>query len=157
MPPFELFDLVGPAVGLHVLETLNTELGARFPVSPGLAKLVADQVPVVLPSRGKGLPRRADPAIQAVFDENREVAAQPLDTAGVRDAVLQALTAEIGRMLDEGVVATPQQIDLCMILGAGWGFHLGGICPYLDRTGWSTRVLGHRLLAPGLADVPAGP
>lgn len=54
-------------------------------------------------------------------------------------------------------MATPQQIDLCMILGAGWGFHLGGICPYLDRTGWSTRVLGHRLLAPGLADVPAGP
>ncbi|MBU4214773.1 MAG: enoyl-CoA hydratase/isomerase family protein [Actinobacteria bacterium] len=153
MPPFELFDLVGPAVGLHVLETLNADLGPRFPVSPGLAKLVADHVPVVQASRGKGLPRRADPAIQAVFDEHPEAQQAALDEEGVRDAVLQALTAEIGRMLDEGVVASPQQIDLCMILGAGWGFHLGGICPYLDRTGWSLRVLGHRLLAPGLADI----
>ena len=36
-------------------------------------------------------------------------------------------------MLDEGVVAGPEDIDLCMILGAGWPFHLGGITPYLDR------------------------
>ena len=38
-------------------------------------------------------------------------------------------------MLDEGVVAEAQDIDLCLILGAGWPFHLGGITPYLDRTG----------------------
>jgi hypothetical protein len=38
-------------------------------------------------------------------------------------------------MLDEGVVAEAQDIDLCMILGAGWPFHLGGITPYLDRSG----------------------
>ena len=36
-------------------------------------------------------------------------------------------------MLDEGVVAEAQDIDLCLILGAGWPFHLGGITPYLDR------------------------
>jgi hypothetical protein len=29
-----------------------------------------------------------------------------------------------------------------MILGAGWPFHLGGITPYLDRAGISTRVTG---------------
>ena len=32
-------------------------------------------------------------------------------------------------MLDEGVVAEPQDVDLCMLLGAGWPFHLGGILP----------------------------
>jgi hypothetical protein len=29
-----------------------------------------------------------------------------------------------------------------MILGAGWPFHLGGITPYLDRTGVSAQVTG---------------
>ena len=39
-------------------------------------------------------------------------------------------------------------VDLCLILGAGWPFHLGGITPYLDREGVSERVLG-RLPTPG--------
>ncbi|MFC8190705.1 3-hydroxyacyl-CoA dehydrogenase NAD-binding domain-containing protein [Cellulomonas sp. NPDC057328] len=156
MPPFELFDLVGPAVGLHVLTSLREDLGDRFPRSPGLEKLVADGTSVVRPAPAKGLPKRVDPAVQAVFDAARETPAQgtPHDEAGVLDAVLTALTVEIGHMLDEGVVATPQQVDLCMILGAGWGFHLGGITPYLDRTGYSERVLGRRLLPDGVANVP---
>ncbi|MBO3087320.1 3-hydroxyacyl-CoA dehydrogenase NAD-binding domain-containing protein [Cellulomonas dongxiuzhuiae] len=155
MPPFELFDLVGPAVGLHVLTSLREDLGERFPRSPGLEKLVADGTTVVTPAPAKGLPKRVDPAVQDVFDAARETAADaPLDEAGVLDAVLTALTVEIGHMLDEGVVTTPQQIDLCMILGAGWGFHLGGITPYLDRRGYSERLLGRRLLPDGLANVP---
>ncbi len=59
-------------------------------------------------------------------------------------------------MLDEGVVGSADQIDLAMILGAGWPFHLGGLNPYLDRSGYSERVLGRRLLPPGVADVPRG-
>ncbi|HXF01965.1 MAG TPA: 3-hydroxyacyl-CoA dehydrogenase, partial [Arthrobacter sp.] len=60
-----------------------------------------------------------------------------------------ALAEEIGLMLDEGVVAAPQDIDLCMIMGAGWPLHLGGITPYLDRVGASERVNG-RKFHPGL-------
>ncbi|WP_449385128.1 3-hydroxyacyl-CoA dehydrogenase NAD-binding domain-containing protein [Cellulomonas soli] len=164
MRPFELFDLVGPAVGLHVLTSLRDELGERFPRSPGLEKLVADAVTVVGRAPAPGLPRPVSPGVQAVFDDARSSRAGdagtaagdhgPLDAAGVLDAVLTALTVEVGHMLDEGVVATPQQIDLCMILGAGWGFHLGGLTPYLDRTGYSERVLGRRLLPDGVANVP---
>jgi hypothetical protein len=29
-----------------------------------------------------------------------------------------------------------------MILGAGWPFHLGGITPYLDRSGITEKVTG---------------
>ena len=58
-----------------------------------------------------------------------------------------ALAEEIGLMLDEGVVAGPEDIDLCMILGAGWPMFLGGITPYLDRVGASERVNGKRFLA----------
>ena len=55
---------------------------------------------------------------------------------------LEGLAQEIRIMLDEGVVAAPEDIDLCMILGAGWPFHLGGITPYLDRTGIAAKVTG---------------
>ena len=57
-------------------------------------------------------------------------------------------------MLDDGVVAEPQDIDLCMLLGAGWPFHLGGITPYLDRSGISERADVGRFLPPGVASVP---
>ena len=62
----------------------------------------------------------------------------------VRERALEALAEEIRLMLDEGVVAAPEDIDLCMILGAGWPFHLGGITPYLDRTGIAEKVTGTR-------------
>ena len=55
-------------------------------------------------------------------------------------------------MLAEGVVAAPMDIDLCLILGAGWPFHNGGITPYLDREGVSERVIGHRFLPRGVAE-----
>jgi hypothetical protein len=45
-------------------------------------------------------------------------------------------------MLDEKVVSSAEDIDLCMIMGAAWPFHLGGITPYLDRIGASQRVFG---------------
>lgn len=155
MPPFALFDLVGPAVGLHVLTSLREDLGDRFPESPGLRRIVDEQIPVVLDAP-KGLPKPVDPAIQRVFGAGEAGGAGALDEAGVLDAVLTALTQEIGLMLDEGVVSSPSQVDLCMVLGAGWGFHLGGITPYLDRTGYSQKVLGRRFLPDGVANVPAG-
>jgi len=53
------------------------------------------------------------------------------------------------------VVIAPEDIDLCMILGAGWPFANGGVTPYLDRCGASERVAGKRFLAPGIASLPA--
>ncbi len=45
-------------------------------------------------------------------------------------------------MLEDGVVAAAEDIDLCMILGAGWPFQMGGVTPFLDRVGASERVFG---------------
>jgi hypothetical protein len=42
-----------------------------------------------------------------------------------------------------------------MIMGAGWPFHLGGVTPYLDRSGITEAVIGRRFTAPGLATLPA--
>lgn len=155
MGPFALIQLVGLPVALHVLRSLHQDLGDRFPLSPGLEALSRDGRRVVPEPDGAGAEHRVDPTIQDAFGEPGGPGA--LDEQGVLDAVLAGLTEEVGLMLDEGVVASAEQIDLCMVLGAGWPLHLGGICPYLDRTGWSQRVLGRRLLPDGTAEVPTAP
>ena len=68
----------------------------------------------------------------------------PPSADDVRARVLRALAEEIGLMLDEGVVSSAADIDLCMVLGAGWPFWLGGITPYLDRSGVAVDVRGRR-------------
>jgi 3-hydroxyacyl-CoA dehydrogenase len=148
MTPFQLLGLVGPAVALHVSETLHEQLGARFTVSGNLRRLVGagKRGLYVRGDRGPVL----DPDLAALF----EVGDQPSSAEQVRDRALAALAEEIRLMLDDGVVASPAEIDLCLLLGAGWPFHLGGITPYLDRGGVSERVTGRRFLAPGIASVP---
>jgi hypothetical protein len=56
--------------------------------------------------------------------------------------VLSALAEEARLMLDEGVVAAPEDIDLGMITGAGFSFWNGGLTQLLDRSGVSEKVTG---------------
>ncbi|MEV1010201.1 3-hydroxyacyl-CoA dehydrogenase NAD-binding domain-containing protein [Streptomyces sp. NPDC049881] len=149
MSPIQLLDLVGPAVAHHVAGTLHEVYPDRFAVSPNLAKVVAAGKRTLYVQDG-GAPR-LDPEVAALFETGTAV----LTEEQVRARALDAIAEEIGLMLQEGVVAEAQDIDLCLITGAGWPFHLGGITPYLDRAGVSERVLGRRLLARGVASVPA--
>ena len=144
MGPFALLQLVGLPVALHVLESLHDDLGERYPLSPGLATLSAAGRRVVPEPDGSGREADVDPSIQEAFGAPGGPGA--MTASGVLDTVLAALAEEVGLMLDEGVVVSPEQIDLAMILGAGFPFHLGGLLPLLDRSGVSQRVVGRRLL-----------
>jgi 3-hydroxyacyl-CoA dehydrogenase/enoyl-CoA hydratase/carnithine racemase len=147
MSPFLLLALVGPAVALHVAETMHEAYPDRFYVSPNLARLVAAGKPGIYTWGPEG--QQVDPEVAAMFAPPASPVVLTADE--VRDRALSAMAEEIGIMLDEGVVAEAQDIDLCLLLGAGWPFWLGGITPYLDRTGVSERVTGHRFLAKGVA------
>jgi 3-hydroxyacyl-CoA dehydrogenase/enoyl-CoA hydratase/carnithine racemase len=149
MPPTVLLQLVGPAVALHVLENLHAAFGDRFLVSPNLRALVASGRPGIYDWTPDGEPYVSDETAKLFTVGN-----QPSTAEQLRQRALNALADEIGLMLAEEVVAAPMDIDLCLILGAGWPFHLGGITPYLDREGVSERVLGRRFLPPGVASVP---
>ena len=69
------------------------------------------------------------------------------------ESVTTGLAKEVKLMLEEGVVHSAQDIDLCMILGAGWPFHLGGITPYLDRSGASERAFSGSFHTPMIIGV----
>jgi 3-hydroxyacyl-CoA dehydrogenase/enoyl-CoA hydratase/carnithine racemase len=148
MSPLVLLELVGPAIGLHVSETLHGAFPDRFTVSGNLAAVVkAGKRGFYVYDSGKP---ELDPEVAALLKQGDCV----LTEEQVRARVLDAVAQEIGLMLAEGVVAEAQDIDLCLITGAGWPFHLGGITPYLDREGVSQRVNGKPFLAPGVASVP---
>jgi 3-hydroxyacyl-CoA dehydrogenase/enoyl-CoA hydratase/carnithine racemase len=144
MRPIALLQLVGPAVAYHVGETLHSAFPDRFGDSPNLKKIV-----------DAGLPLMVDDEINPEVVKLIDGGSAALTAEDVRRKALDALAEEIRLMLDEGVVAEAQDIDLCMILGAGWPFHLGGVTPYLDRSGTSERVTGKRFLPKGVADLPA--
>ncbi len=149
MTPFVLLQFVGVPVAHHVAETMHAAYPDRFGVSDNLARLVEAGKPGVYTWDAQGQPA-VDPEVTALL----EVGGAPMTAEQILDAALTALTEEIRLMLDEGVVAEPQDIDLCMLLGAGWPFHLGGITPYLDRTGYSEKVTGRRFLPRGVASLP---
>ena len=150
MTPYALLQLVGPAVAFHVLENLHAAFGDRFPISTSLRALVVAGKPGIYEWSPDGDPYVSEETAKLLSVDDR-----PSTAEHVRERVVNALAEEIGLMLAEGVVAAPMDVDLCLILGAGWPFHLGGVTPYLDREGISERVVGRRFLPPGVASVPA--
>lgn len=149
MSPIVLLELVGPAVAHHVSGTLHAAFPDRFGVSENLGRVVeAGKRGLYVHDSGKP---ELDPEVEALFQTGDVV----LTEEQVRERALNAIAQEVRLMLDEGVVAEAQDIDLCLITGAGWPFHLGGITPYLDREGVSERATGRRFLEPGVASVPA--
>ena len=149
MSPFQLLDLVGPGVALHVSETLHANLGDRYRISPTMAAMVKEGVRNFYVKNDDGS-FGANPAALALIHKGDS----PSTAEQVRSRALTALAVEARMMLDEGVVSTAAEIDLCMLMGAGWPMHLGGILPYLDREGISEAACGQRFHAKGVASLP---
>ncbi len=149
MTPIMLLQLVGPAVALHVTETLAVAFPDRFTVSENLRRIVegGHRTLVAFDEDGR---QSLDPEIAALWQQGDS----PSTADQVRDRALAALATEAALMLAQGVVAEAADIDLAMLTGAGWPFWLGGITPYLDRTGVSEQTVGSRFNPPGVSTLP---
>ena len=139
MSPLTLLAMVGLPVAQHVNESLNAAFGERFAVSENLQKLIDAKITALWVK---------DEAGNQVLNPEAEKLMAFGDQHSSKEQILvrvqDALAEEIGLLLDEGVVAEAADVDLCMITGAGWPMHLGGITPYLDQVGASERVNGKR-------------
>jgi 3-hydroxyacyl-CoA dehydrogenase/enoyl-CoA hydratase/carnithine racemase len=149
MTPFELLELVGLKVGAHVLDTHHAAFPDRFFESKNLHKLADLGRIFARDSKGKatGIDKEA---LKIVAGGTSPMTAKELQTR-----IEDGLADEIKRMLDDKVVDAAEDIDLCLILGAGYPFQMGGATPYLDRVGASERVFGGTFHNPpirGLAD-----
>jgi 3-hydroxyacyl-CoA dehydrogenase/enoyl-CoA hydratase/carnithine racemase len=137
MPPFVLMALVGPAIAMHTAETLEAAFPDRFKVSENLKELVARKKPGVYGPDGE-----VDPEVKDFWKQ--ESPPRKATPEEMRDRVSMALADEAWRMLDEGVVGAPEELDIAMIFGAGYPFYMGGLTKYLDYAGYSERVKGRK-------------
>lgn len=128
MPPFTLIALVGPAIALHNTETLAAAFPDRFYVSPALERVVAAKKGAYFGPDGS-----LDPEVEALLEKPAEP--KVLAKEEVRRTVLTGLAQEARLMLDEGVVAAAEDLDLAMITGAGFAFWNGGLTMLLEREG----------------------
>jgi len=146
MGPFALLELVGLQVGAHVLDTHHGAFPDRFFASEALRKLV---------DHGRIYDRDAKKKITGVSSFAQELIGEGpgYSAEELKTRVYDGLADEVGRMLDEGVVEGPEDIDVAMILGAGWPFHMGGLTPFLDRVGASEKARGKTFHNPPIKGV----
>ena len=136
MTPFQLIDLVGWKVAAHVQDTMAHAFPDRFFASENFHELA--ELPQVVEKDKNGKVTGWTKAAQKVLKTDKK----PVSEDEILRRVQDGLAQEIKIMLDERVVPEVQDIDLCLILGAGWPFIDGGATPYLDRSGASERVFG---------------
>lgn len=138
MGPFQLIDLVGWKVAAHVQDTMTSAFPDRFYANENFHRL-AELAEVVEKDKGgrvTGFTKAAEKIAK------KATGSSPVSADTILRRVQDGLAQEIRLMLDEGVVPEVQDIDLCLILGAGWPFIDGGASPYLDREGASERTFG---------------
>jgi 3-hydroxyacyl-CoA dehydrogenase/enoyl-CoA hydratase/carnithine racemase len=147
MTPFELLELVGLKVGAHVLDTHHAAFPERFFESTNLHRLAEHGS--ILSRDAKGRATGFDKKAMAIVAGGKT----PMTGAEILARIEVGLADEIKRMLDDDVVHAAEDIDLCMILGAGWPFQMGGITPYLDRVGASERAFSGHFHSPAIRGV----
>ncbi len=147
MTPFELLELVGLKVGAHVLDTHHAAFPDRFFESANLHKLA--DLGHIFERDGKGKIKGIDKKALEIVKGG----STPMTAAELQVRIEDGLADEIHRMLDTNVVAAAEDIDLCLILGAGYPFQAGGITPYLDRVGASERVFNDTFHHPKIVGV----
>ncbi len=140
MPPFVLLELVGLKVGAHVLDTHHAAFPERFFRSESLHQLA--ELGRFYEKDGKGEIKGIDKRAQKIVSAQYAGKGSPMTAEELRLRFEDGLADEVHRMLEDQVVAEPEDIDLCLILGAGYPFHMGGLTPYLDRVGASERAFG---------------
>jgi 3-hydroxyacyl-CoA dehydrogenase len=115
--------------GNTVDETDEAVLSLGLPMAPS----------VLLQMVGQKVADHVRTTLQAAYPERFAITGQgaPRSVGELREAVLEALADEVAHMLDEGVVASPKDVDTALILGAGFPLFMGGLTPRLREGGYS--------------------
>ena len=151
MDPFVLLDLVGLKVGQHVLDTHARAFPDRYTASPALAEL-ADRGALV-DKDGKDEVTGISKLAREIVAKHQRDGATPFSAEELRLRIEDGLADEVQRILDDGIVGAPEDIDLAVITGAAWPFQMGGVTPYLDRVGASVRVTGRTFHDPPIRGI----
>ncbi len=146
MGPLRLMDEVGVDVGNHVARDLTTRLPGSMPADAGTGDAVGNMIAKGWLGRkaGKGIyvyaagGKKDDalPPLNAELSPNSPIGgAGQQDDDTLRDRLVLVMVNEAARVLEEGVVEAPEDVDFGMIMGTGWAPFRGGPLRYADARG----------------------
>ncbi len=143
MGPFRLLDEVGLDVAGHVAKLLHDAFGERMVPPPPLA---------ALPGTGRlgrkgglgfyryenGKEKEPDAGIYDELGDAVPRRRKQMAPELIRDRCILVMVNEAARILDEGIVDRPGDVDLAMITGTGFPPFRGGLLRYADSAGLAT-------------------
>ncbi|MBA4135902.1 MAG: hypothetical protein C0518_01145 [Opitutus sp.] len=139
MGPARLSDEVGLDVAQHVAVDLQNRLPRPVPINDTLEKMIAKGWLgkksgtgfYVFPSE-KGAKERPNAAVAFLQTDGL---GRSQDDATLLDRMVLVMVNEAARVLEEGVVEAPEDVDFGMIFGTGWAPFRGGPLRYADGRG----------------------
>jgi 3-hydroxyacyl-CoA dehydrogenase/enoyl-CoA hydratase/3-hydroxybutyryl-CoA epimerase/enoyl-CoA isomerase len=100
----------------------------------------------------KGKPRKAiDPEAATLIASTRSGPEKSFSDEELTDRLMLPMMIEAARCLEEGIAATPAEVDMSLILGLGFPRHVGGPLKYADWLGMQqivARCAKHEALGP---------
>lgn len=138
MGPFRLMDEVGLDVVRHAGDAMAQALGDRLAPAPALASLGRTNRTGRKGGRGFYRHRKGKrPAFDASVYEDlglRRERRKP-EPEAVQERLVLAMINEAARILDDGIVAAAADVDLAMVMGAGFPPFRGGLLKHADDRG----------------------
>lgn len=146
MGPAWLQDVVGMDTGAHVVETVSAGYPDRMRRSWPDAVVEMAKAGRYGQKSGSGfygwtrddsgrLTRQDDFAADALIASIRMGDTRDITDAEIEERMMLALVMEAVRALEDGVVSTPAELDMALVMGIGLPLHLGGALAWADWIG----------------------
>ncbi len=140
MGPLRLCDEVGLDVAQHVAKDLEQRLPQPVPITDTLERMIEKKWLGKKSGRGfylhdakkKGEHAKPNPEVSSL---QKAGVGLTQDAATRLDRLILIQINEAARVLEEGVVEAPEDVDFGMILGTGWAPFRGGPLRYADKLG----------------------
>lgn len=87
-----------------------------------------------VPDKKGRIQKTPDDAVDALIKDHIDPANE-MDDQMIIDRLMVPMALELVRCIDEGIVASPAEADMALIMGVGFPMFRGGICRYIDTMG----------------------
>ncbi len=155
MGPLELLDEIGLDVAAHVANSMRPFFADRFDINPAFEQMRSQGWLGQKSGRGfynhKRDRKKPNPLAENLLKSIQHAPPSPLPAAArlaeARERMVLLMVNEAAMVLAEKVAASARDIDLAMVLGAGWAPHRGGPLRYAEQRGQADVVRALKDLA----------
>lgn len=144
MGPLRLLDEVGLDVSRHAASVLYEAFGDRMLPAPPLVKLGETARLGKKGGRGfyryQGKDEEVDTEIYSELGDTVPGERVQIPSSVIQERAILVMVNEAARALEDGIVSSPGEVDLAMVMGTGFPPFRGGLLRYADSIGLGSIV-----------------